>query len=303
MPRRCIRTTGASCGIMAAARLGMAALADGDGLSAAEDPADTIQGALDRWRDDFNARPATGINVKMAADHFLLQIGIRSAIFGMEANAERAEEFDASAGNPADGPCPVSLRFVKGAAIPARSASQSRVDTGSTSRAPGPCPGGPSARIHPAHHLQRWQVHSAGRLNGAGRSQWRVHDLHRGLYSTRRSRRNHSPERGALHFGQCAGLLLPLRPPSSVGCCLQAGCSTDSPPPACPLNCHPPPRAFVTSLELECSRSRTRDNCLARVRSGIPCPASAASGRSCLPVLSGRSSHLGLEQDPLPNIR
>ena len=44
-------------------------------------------------------------------------------------------------------------------------------------------------------------------------------------------------------------------------------------------------------------------NCLARVRSGIPCPASAASGRSCLPVLSGRSSHLGLEQDPLPNIR
>ena len=125
---------------MAAARLGMAALADVDGLSAAKDPADTIQGALDRWRDDFNARPATGINVKMGADHFLLQIGIRSAIFGMEANAERAEEFDASAGNPADGHCPVSLRFVKGAAIPARSASQSRVDTGSTSRAPGPIP-------------------------------------------------------------------------------------------------------------------------------------------------------------------
>jgi hypothetical protein len=41
---------------MAAARLGMAALADVDGLSAAEDPADTIQGALERWRDDFNTR-------------------------------------------------------------------------------------------------------------------------------------------------------------------------------------------------------------------------------------------------------
>ena len=232
MPRRRNRITGASCGIMAAARLGMAALADGDGLSAAEDPADTIQGALDRWRDDFNARQATGIDVKMAADYFLLQIRIRSAIFGMEANADRAEECDASAGNPAYGNCPVSLRFVKRFAIPARSASQSRVDTGSTSRAPGPCPRGPSARIHPAHHLQRWQVHSAGRLNGAGRSQWRVHDLHRGLYSTRRSRRNHSPERRAMHFGQCARLLLPLRPPSSVGCFLQAGYSTDSPPPA-----------------------------------------------------------------------
>jgi hypothetical protein len=200
---------------MAAARLGMAALADGNGLSAAEDPTDTIQGALERWRDDFNARQATGIDVKIIADHFLLQIGIRSAIIGTEANAERAEEFDASAGNPADRHCPVRLRFVKGAAIPARSASQSRVDTGSTSRAPGRHPGGPSARIHPAHHLQGCQVHSAGRLNGACRSQWRVHDLHRSLYSTRRSRRNHSPERSAMHFGQCAGLLLPLRHPSS----------------------------------------------------------------------------------------
>jgi hypothetical protein len=232
MPRRRNRPTGVHCGIMAAAHLGMAALADGNGLSAAEDPADTIQGALERWRDDFNTRQATGIDVKMGADHFLLQIGIRSAISGMEANAERAEEFDASAGNPADGHCPISLRFGKGAAIPARSASQSRVDTGSTSRAPGRHPGGPSTRIHPAHHLQGWQVHSAGRLNGACRSQWRVHDLHRGLYSTRRSRRNHSPERGAMHFGQCAGLLLPLRPPSSVGCFPQAGCSTDSPLPA-----------------------------------------------------------------------
>ena len=43
---------------------------------------------------------------------------------------------------------------VKGAAIPARSASQSRIDTGSTSRAPGPCPGGPSARI-PRHITYR----------------------------------------------------------------------------------------------------------------------------------------------------
>ena len=92
---------------MAAARLGMAALAD------AEDPVDTIQGALERWRDDFNARQATGIDVKIIADHFLLQIGTRSAIFGTEANAERAEEFDASAGNRADGHCPVRLRFVK----------------------------------------------------------------------------------------------------------------------------------------------------------------------------------------------
>jgi hypothetical protein len=154
---------------MAAARLGMAALADGNGLSAAEDPTDTIQGALERWRDDFNARQATGIDVKIIADHFLLQIGIRSAIIGTEANAERAEEFDASAGNPADGHCPVSLRFGKGAAIPARSASQSRGDTGSTSRAPGPSPGGPSSRIHPAHHLQGWQVHPAGRLDRACR--------------------------------------------------------------------------------------------------------------------------------------
>ena len=55
----------------------------------------------------------------------------------------------------------------------------------------------------------------------------------------RRSRRNHSPERRALHFGQCAGLLLPLRPPRLGDCCLQAGCSTDSPPPACPLSCYP----------------------------------------------------------------
>ena len=211
--------------------MGMAALADGDGLSAAKDPADT-QGALDRWRDDSNARPATGIDVKMGADHFLLQIGIRSAIFGMEANAERAEECNASAGNPADGNCPVSLRFVKGAAIPARSASQSRIDTGSTSGSPGPCPGGPSARIHPAHHLQGWQVYLARWLDRDGRSQWRIHDLHRGLYSTRWSRRDHPPERGALHIGQCTGLLLPLRPPSSVGCFRQAGCSTDSPPPA-----------------------------------------------------------------------
>ena len=178
----------------------------------------------------------------------------------------------------------------KRAAIPARSASQSRIDTGSTSRAPGPCPGGPSARIHPAHHLQRWQVHSAGRLNGAGRSQWRVHDLHRSLYSTRRSRRNHSPERGALHFGQCAGLLLPLRPPSSAVVSFKPDVRPTARHPHDPLNCHPPPRAFVKSVELECSRSRTMDNCLARVRSGIPCPASAASGRSCLPVLSGRSS-------------
>src|SRR5215213_74822 len=103
MPRRRNRTTGASCGIMAPARLGMAALAD------AEDPVDTIQGALERWRDDFNARQATGIDVKIIADHFLLQIGTRSAIFGTEANAERAEEFDASAGNRADGHCPVRL--------------------------------------------------------------------------------------------------------------------------------------------------------------------------------------------------
>jgi hypothetical protein len=125
----------------------MAALAD------AEDPVDTIQGALERWRDDFNARQATGIDVKIIADHFLLQIGIRSAIFGAEANADRAEEFDASAGKPADGHCPVRLRFVKGAAVSARSASQSRVDTGRTSCAPGSHPGGPSARIHPAHHL------------------------------------------------------------------------------------------------------------------------------------------------------
>ena len=73
---------------MAAPRSGMAALADGDGLSTAEDPADTIQGAPKRWCDDFNARPATGIDVKMGADHFLLQIGIRSAIFGAEANAD-----------------------------------------------------------------------------------------------------------------------------------------------------------------------------------------------------------------------
>ncbi|WP_201842843.1 hypothetical protein [Microvirga zambiensis] len=55
---------------MATARLGMAALADADGLSAAEDPAHTIQGALERWRDDFNARQATGIDVKMGANHF-----------------------------------------------------------------------------------------------------------------------------------------------------------------------------------------------------------------------------------------
>jgi hypothetical protein len=154
---------------MAAAHLGMVALADGDGLSAAEDPADTIQGALERWRDDFNARQAQGIDVKMGADHFLLQSGIRSAIFGMEANTERAEEIDASAGNPADGHCPVRLRFVTRAAVPARSASQSRGDTGSTSRAPSPSPGGPSARIHPAYHLQGWQVHPAGRLDRACR--------------------------------------------------------------------------------------------------------------------------------------
>ena len=69
---------------MAAARLDMAALVDCDGLSAAEDPADTIQGVLERWRDDCNARPATGIDVKMGADHFLLQIGTHSSIFGME---------------------------------------------------------------------------------------------------------------------------------------------------------------------------------------------------------------------------
>jgi hypothetical protein len=96
-----------------------------------------------------------------------------------------------------------------------------------------------------------------------------------------------------MHFGQCAGLLLPLRPPSSVGCFPQARCSTDSPPPHDPLNCHRPPRAFVKSVEPECSRRRTAvvDNCLARVRSGIPCPASVASGRSCLPGLSGRSSY------------
>ena len=106
----------------------------------------------------------------------------------------------------------------KRAAVPARSASQPRVDTGSTSRTPGPYPGGPSARIHPAYHLQGWQVHPAGRLNRACRSQWWVHDLHRGLYSTRRNRRDHSPQRRAMHFGQCTGLLLPLRPPSSVGC-------------------------------------------------------------------------------------
>ena len=153
---------------------------------------------------------------------FLLQIGIHSAIVGAKANADRAEEFDASAGNRADGHRPFRLRFVKRVAVPASSASQSRVDTGSTSRATGPYPGGSSARIHPAHHLQRWQVHSSGRLNGAGRSEWWIHDLHRGLYSTRWSRRNHSPERGALHIGQCTGLLLPLRPPSSVNCCHHA---------------------------------------------------------------------------------
>ena len=144
---------------------------------------------------------------------FLLQIVIHSAIVGAKANADRAEEFDASAGNRADGHCPVSLRFVKGAAIPARSASQSRVDTGCTSRATGPYPGGPSARIHPAYHVQGWQVHPAGRFNRACRSQWWIHDLHRGLYSTRWSRRDHPPERGALHIGQCTGLLLPLKRP------------------------------------------------------------------------------------------
>ena len=144
---------------------------------------------------------------------FLLQIVIHSAIVGAKANADRAEEFDASAGNRADGHRPFRLRFVKRAAVPASSASQSRVDTGSTSRATGPYPGGSSARIHPAHHLQRWQVHSSGRLNGAGRSEWWIHDLHRGLYPTRRNRRDHSPERRAMHLGQCAGPLLPLRHP------------------------------------------------------------------------------------------
>jgi len=144
---------------------------------------------------------------------FLLQIVIHSAIVGAKANADRAEEFDASAGNRADGHRPFRLRFVKRAAVPASSASQSRVDTGSTSRATGPYPGGSSARIHPAHHLQRWQVHSSGRLNGAGRSEWWIQDLHRGLYSTRWSRRDHPPERGALHIGQCTGLLLPLKRP------------------------------------------------------------------------------------------
>ena len=138
------------------------------------------------------------------------------------ANADQAEEFDASAGNCTDGHCPVRLRFVTRAAVPARSASQSRVDTGSTSRAPGPSPGGPSSRIHPAHHLQGWQVHPAGRLDRACRSQRRVHDLDRGLYPTRRSRRGHPSQWSSMHFGQCTGLLLSLRRASSVGCCLQA---------------------------------------------------------------------------------
>lgn len=59
-----------------------------------------------------------------------------------------------------------------------------------------------------------------------------------------------------------------------------------------PLNCHLLPRAFVKSVEPERSRSGPAvvDNGLARVRFGIPCPASVASGRSCLPALSGRSS-------------
>jgi len=175
----------------------MAALAD------AEDPVDTIQGALERWRDDFNARQATGIDVKtvkIIADHFLLQIGIHSAIFGAEANADQAEEFDASAGNRADVHCPVRLRFVKRAAVPARSASQSRGDTGSTCRASGPSPGGPSSRIYPAYHLQGWQVHPAGRLDRACRFQWWLHDLHWGLYPTPRSRRDHPSQWSAMHF-------------------------------------------------------------------------------------------------------
>jgi hypothetical protein len=54
---------------------------------------------------------------------FLFQIGIHSAIFGAKANADQAEEFDASAGNRADGHCPVRLRFVKRAVVPAGSAS------------------------------------------------------------------------------------------------------------------------------------------------------------------------------------
>ena len=117
-------------------------------------------------------------------------------------------------------------------AIPARSASQSRVDTGSTSRAPGRYPGGPLPGYtrHITYSDGRFTLPDGSTVpadpNGG------FHDLHRSLYSTRRSRRNHSPERGAMHFGQCAGLLLPLRPPSSLGCFRQAGCSTDSPPPA-----------------------------------------------------------------------
>jgi len=98
---------------MAAACLGLAALPDDDGPSTAEDPADATQGALERWRDDFNAGQPPGIDVKRVAVHFLLQVGIGSAIFGMEANPDRVEEFDARAGNRADGDCPVRLHFVQ----------------------------------------------------------------------------------------------------------------------------------------------------------------------------------------------
>ena len=71
-----------------------------------------------------------------------------------------------------------------------------------------------------------------------------------------------------------------------------------------PLNCHLLPRAFVKSVEPERSRSGPAvvDNGLARVRFGIPCPASVASGRSCLPALSGRSSSfLDLQKEDPPN--
>ena len=275
---------------MAAARLGMAALADVDGLSAAKDPADTIQGALDRWRDDFNARPATGINVKMGADHFLLQIGIRSAIFGTEANAERAEEFDASAGNPADGHCPVSLRFVKASRHP----SPFRQPISDRHRQHLPCPRPLSRRPFRQDTPGTSPTAMAGSLCRTAQRCQPIpmagsrsppepifHPTEQAESFSRTGRAAFRTMRGATSAPE-ASLL--------GGCCLQAGCSTDGPPPACPLNCHPPPRAFVKSVELESSRSRTMDNCLARVRSGIPCPASAASGRSCLPVLSGRSS-------------
>ena len=144
------------------------------------------------------------------ADRFSLQIAIHSAIFGAEANADRAEEFEASAGNRADGHCPVRLRFVTRAAVPARSASQSR---GNTARHP-PCPR-PLSR--PAFRQDTPGISPTGMAGSPCRMarpclpllMAGFHDLDRGLYPSRRSRRDHPPQWSAMHFGQCTGLLLP----------------------------------------------------------------------------------------------